>query len=305
VHNSLIKPKRLLPGGTIGVIAPAGKVNQEDLHRGVAYLEKRGYRVILGRHLSKTHRYFAGEDHHRAEDFLGMMQNKEIDAVICARGGSGSARIIPYIDAVASFPPKIFVGCSDITTLLLYLSSGHGFVTFHGPMVAPQIGEGAPNLKGAEAADYLFQVLSGESLTMNVPEMTTLKPGTADGILTGGCLSLICTTIGTPYEIDTHDRILFIEDIAEAPYRIDRMLSFLKMLNKFKDIRGLILGQMPGCQAGQLPALIMEIFSEFDIPILFGFPSGHGDALFTLPIGTPVRINADANTVTMLSPAVS
>ena len=300
----LTKPKRLLPGGTIGVIAPAGKVNQDDLNRGVTYLEKRGYRVVLGRHVEKTHRYFAGEDRDRADDFLEMMQNKEIDAVICARGGSGAARIIPYIDPIHSLPKKIFVGCSDITTLLLYLSSKHRFVTFHGPMVAPQIGDCPSNPKGDEAADYLFRVLSGENVKMCVPEMTALKPGTADGILTGGCLSLICTTIGTPYEMDTRDRILFIEDIGEVPYRIDRMLYFLKMLNKFKDIRGLIFGQMPGCHAERLPEIIMEIFSEFDFPIWFGFPSGHGDSLFTLPIGIPVRIDSNDGALTMLSPAV-
>jgi len=303
VHQPLIQPKRLPPNGTIGVVAPAGKVDQGDLHRGVIYMEKMGYRVILGRHVEKMHRYFAGEDRDRANDFVEMMQNKEVDAVICARGGSGSARIIPYIPPTA-ISPKIFVGCSDITTLLLYLSLKYGFVTFHGPMVAPQIGDCCANPVGVEAADYLFQVLSGETIKMSSSGMTTLKSGVADGILTGGCLSLICTTIGTPYEIDTHDRIVFIEDIAEAPYRIDRMLYFLKTLNKFDNIRGLIFGQMPKCQMEQLPEIILDIFSEFDFPILFGFPAGHGDSLFTLPIGTPVRIDTDTMALIMLSPAV-
>ncbi len=304
MNQSLIKPKHLPIGGTIGVVAPAGKVDLFDLNRGVASLEQSGFKVILGKHLAKSHRYFAGTDRERADDFLEMMQNEAIDAVFCARGGSGSARIIPYIDEV-NFPaghvalaPKIFVGCSDITTLLVYLSQKQGFVTFHGPMVAPSLHISSP-------LENLLKVLSGEKMEMRAPGAIPLKQGCAEGILTGGCLTLLCTTIGTPYEIDTSDRILFIEDIGEAPYKIDRMLNYLKALKKFDPIRGLIVGQMPGCEPDTLPEIIQETLSDFDFPILFSFPSGHGDSLFTLPFGTPVRMDANETTVTLLSPAVS
>ena len=299
MYQSLIKPKRLPMGGTIGVIAPAGKVDLNDLNRGVASLEQAGFKVVLGSHTKKSHRYFAGLDHERADDFLEMMQNETVDAVFCARGGSGSAQIIPYIREVKSLTPKILVGCSDISTLLLYLSQKHRFVTFHGPMVATQFGMSASPLEN------LLKVLSGEQVKMHAPDMMALRPGNADGILTGGCLTLLCTTIGTGYEIETKDKLLLIEDIGEAPYKIERMLNYLKTLKKFDAIRGLIVGQMPGCDPHLLPEIILETLSDFDFPILFDFPSGHGDSLFTLPLGTPIKIDTHTKTITLLSPAVS
>jgi muramoyltetrapeptide carboxypeptidase len=310
MEQSPIKPKRLPPGGTIGVIAPAGKVDLNDLNLGVVSLEQAGFKVILGNHITKTERYFAGADRERADDLFKMMQNESVDAVFCARGGSGSARIIPYIDEIKLhplaevIPPKIFVGCSDITTLLLYLSKKHGFVTFHGPMVATQLGL-TVDVVPPSPLEYLLKVLLGECIEMRAPNLTALKSGRADGILTGGCLTLLCTTIGTDYEMDTKDKLLFVEDIAEAPYRIDRMLNYLKTLKKFDHIRGLIVGQMPDCSPDLLPEMILETLADFDFPILFSFPSGHGDALFTLPFGTPVRMDADEKAVTLLSPAVS
>ena len=297
-NNALIKPKRLSPGGTIGVIAPAGKVALDNLNRGVASLEQAGFQVILGQHLYKSHRYFAGSDGERADDFLSMMQNESVDAVFCARGGSGSARIIPALKKIKSLTPKIFVGCSDISTLLLYLSQRYGFVTFHGPMVATKFGTTISPLEN------LLKVLSGEVVEMRAPDMIRLRPGKADGILTGGCLTLLCTTIGTDYEIETNDKILFIEDIGEAPYKIDRMLNYLKTLKKFDHIRGLIVGQMVDCTPDILPEIVLETLSDFDFPILFSFPSGHGDALFTLPLGIPVQMDANDPAISLLCSAV-
>ncbi|MEK7286273.1 MAG: LD-carboxypeptidase [Nitrospirota bacterium] len=296
------KPRALPAGGTIGVIAPAGRVAEMDaVHRGADVLRALGFKVVLGQHLEKVNRYLAGTDKARSDDFLAMMQDPEIDAVFCARGGYGSSRIIPHIDKVAHLSNKILVGCSDITTLLLYLSEQHRMVTFHGPMVATSFG--SPSYTGDIAG--LIRMLSGEAISMPAPNSIVLKAGHAEGILTGGCLTLICTTIGTPYEIETKNRILFIEDIAEAPYRIDRMLTYLKHLKKFDPIRGLIFGQMPDCQPEALPEMIQEIFADFDFPILFSFPSGHGDAHFTLPLGVPVRMETHPPTVTMLAEAVS
>jgi muramoyltetrapeptide carboxypeptidase len=248
----------------------------------MALLEQRGFKVVPGRYLAKSHRYFAGSDRDRAADFLEMMQNDAVDAIICARGGSGAARILPYLDQ-SPLPAKIVVGLSDITTLLLYLSAKHRLVTFHGPMVATQFGKDPESAVTKQAQENLFQILSGESVSFSSPQVTALKPGQAEGVLIGGCLTLICTTIGTPYEIDTDDRILFIEDINEAPYRIDRMLYYLKTVRKLDKIRGLIVGEMPDCHPHLLPEVILEFFADTDIPILFGFPSGHGEAIFTLP----------------------
>lgn len=299
-RQSIIKPKRLSPGETIGVVAPAGRVEPADLHRGVLRLEQLGFKVIVGRHVEKRHRYLAGKDPDRAADLRSMFEDRDVRAVLCARGGSGTARLLRFLDQ-NRLEPKIFLGCSDVTTLLLYFSRILGWVTFHGPMVATQFGIG-PN----QAMDENFmKVLGGEAVEMSFPGVRTLRPGQAEGILTGGCLTLICTTIGTPYEIETEDKILFIEDIDEAPYRIDRMLSYLKGLGKFDHIRGVVFGQMPRCQPELLPEIIMEIFDDVSAPILFGFPSGHGDAIATLPFGIPVQIDGGTGSLRMLEPAVS
>ncbi len=301
-HEAVIKPRRLLPGATVGVVAPAGRVNLEDLDRGVAEIEKLGLRVLIGDHVTKRHRYLAGSDRERADDFLAMFQNREVSAIFCARGGAGSARIIPYLDlALLARFPKIFVGCSDITTLLLYLSRSLGWVTFHGPMVATQFGKGpTPVLE-----ENFTKILSGEMIQMKFPGVTALRPGMAEGVLSGGCLTLICTTIGTPYEIETENKILFLEDTNEPPYRVDRMLTYLKSLKKFDHVQGILFGQMVSCQAEILPEIILEILNDFRFPIIFGFPSGHGDGTATLPFGISVRLDAKEGTLSMCEPAVS
>jgi len=297
----MIKPPALYPGKTVGVVAPAGRVDLPCLHKGVTWLEKRGLKVILGKHVAQQHRYFAGEDRERAEDFNEMLQNKAIDAVICARGGVGAARIIPFLSStLLSHSPKIFVGSSDITSLLLYMTESLGWVCFHGPMVATQF----CNEPELQLETQFFQILSGELPEMRFDGIKILRPGNANGLLTGGCLTLICTTIGTPYEITTQNKILFIEDVNEAPFRIDRMLSYLKTLGKFEQVRGVIFGQMPQCQAETLPGIILDILKEYTFPILFGFPSGHGDATATLPFGLPVQLDADSGRLRMIEPAV-
>ncbi|MBN4054252.1 LD-carboxypeptidase [Nitrospira defluvii] len=302
-NGSLLKPKALKPGGTVGVVAPAGRVDSKLLHKGVSRLETLGLKVILGKHIEKTSRFFAGTDPERADDLQAMFLNKEVDAVLCARGGVGAARIIPFLDrkALVAQSQKIFVGLSDITSLLLYINKVLGWVCFHGPMVATQFGRERPPC----LEDHFLRVLSGETLEMRYEGMKTIRPDMAEGVLTGGCLTLICTTIGTPYEIDTNNKILFIEDISEAPFRVDRMLSYLKTLGKFKDIRGLIFGQMPQCSPDDLPEIILDIVGDSRIPILFGFPSGHGDGIATLPFGIGIRLDAASGTLTLLEPAVN
>ena len=300
--GSMKKPGRLLPGGRIGVVAPAGRVDLIDLERGVTRLEQLGFKVQVGKHVGKSHRYLAGSDCERAEDFQAMFENKEVQAVLCARGGSGTARILPYLNVSSLLrSQKIFVGCSDITTLLLYLTQSFGWVTFHGPMVATQFGKEPP----PALEENFLRILAGEKIQMRFPGVKALRPGIAEGVLTGGCLTLICTTIGTPYEIVTDDKILFIEDTDEAPYRIDRMLFYLKSLGKFDRVRGVIFGQMPRCQPDLLPEIILDILGEYRFPILFGFPSGHGDATATLPFGISLQLDATAGTVALLEEAVS
>lgn len=299
--TALQKPPALKPGGTVGVVAPAGRVDLHLLHKGVTRIEQLGLNVILGRHLEKQCRYFAGTDQERADDLQGMLLNQEIDAVLCARGGVGAARIIPYLDRnLLKKVPKIFVGSSDITSLLLYFSKLLGWVSFHGPMIATQFGK----LTSPLLEEYFFRLLSGESIEMKFKGVSTIRSGIAEGFLTGGCLTLICTTIGTSYEIDTENKILFIEDINEAPFRIDRMLSYLKSIGKFDHVRGLVFGQMPQCSPEALPEIILDILGEYSLPILFGFPSGHGDSIATLPFGIRVQLDATSGVIKLLESAV-
>ncbi|MFQ5580305.1 MAG: LD-carboxypeptidase [Nitrospiria bacterium] len=296
-----IKPTGLQPGGTIGVVAPAGRVDSNLLQKGISRLEQLGFHVIPGKNVGRQQRYLAGTDRERAEDFQNLILNKEVDAVFCARGGVGTARIIPHLnrDLLTAFP-KIVVGSSDITTLLLYLTASLAWVSFHGPMAATHFGRECP----PALENRLFALLSGKTEEMKFPGVQTLRPGKVDGILTGGCLTLLCTTIGTPFEIKTDNRLLFIEDINEAPYRIDRMLSYLKLLGKFNHVRGIIFGEMPGCRPEDLPEVILDILGEFRGPILFGFPSGHGKGTATLPLGVSMHLDADAGVLRMLEPAV-
>lgn len=299
--KKMIKPPPLLEGGTIGVLAPSGRVNVDHLQQGVEWFRSRGMKVVLGKHLEKAYRYFAGTDQERAEDFQEMFQNSAVDAIVCARGGVGAARIIPQLDPKKlAQSPKIFVGSSDITSLLLYLNVSFDWVTFHGPMVATMFG----NTPSPEMESAFFKLLAGAIPDMRYKNITTLRGGNAEGILTGGCLTLICTSIGTSYEIDTDHKILFIEDINEAPFRIDRMLSYLKSLHKFDRVKGVVFGQMPGCDAEALPEIIDDILGEYNFPILFGFPSGHGDGTATLPFGLPIHLDGNDAKLQILESAV-
>jgi muramoyltetrapeptide carboxypeptidase len=297
----LIKPKRLPPGGTIGVVAPAGRVNLEELHRGILRLEAIGFRVRLSRQAERSFRYMAGTDAERAEALQAMWCDDGIDAIVAARGGVGTARIFPYLDLdLLCQKPKIFVGASDLTSLLLALSARE-CVSFHGPMVATHFAtKSTPELEFA-----FIGTLSGATDTMRFPGVSSLRgEGSVEGRLTGGCLTLVCTSIGTPYEIETDETILFLEDIHEAPYRIDRMLSYLAALGKFDRVRGLIFGEMPGCQPAELPEIICDVLASFRFPIVFGFPSGHGVGTATLPLGISVRLDPLDGSLTPAEPAV-
>jgi muramoyltetrapeptide carboxypeptidase len=303
----MIKPRRLVKGGVIGVISPAGAVSEEELQKGVRRLEGIGFKVRLGGSVLHRLRYLAGPDRERVDDLHRMFADPEVDAIFCARGGSGAGRLIPLLDHdLIAGDPKVFMGCSDVTTLLLYLTNRQGQVAFHGPMVAPNFGRN-PSPKTEE---MMLRLLEGERLTLSDPRVSVLREGRAEGLLTGGCLTLLCTSIGTRYELRTEDCILFIEDTDEAPYKIDRMLSYLKGLGKFDRVRGVVFGEMVRCRfpegsPDRLEQVLMEILGEYDFPILFGFPSGHGDLNLPLPFGVPVRIDAEKKSLTLLESAIS
>jgi muramoyltetrapeptide carboxypeptidase len=303
----LRKPPALRKGDLIGVVAPAGVVKADDLGNGVRRLEELGFRVALGRSLYQSARYLAGRDQDRAADLAEMFANPEVKAVVAARGGYGTSRIIPLLDAkVLARSPKIFVGSSDLTLLLHFLRSACRLVTFHGPMVSPNFGKySSPTTNGE-----FIRILGATTPPgpIDVTGVKVLKGGSGEGVLTGGCLSLVCQTIGTPYEIQTEDAILFLEDINEPPYRIDRMLTYLKQVGKFDGVRAVVFGLMPDCHPSPqelytLEDVIRDVLADLPCPILYDFPSGHGGTNVTLPFG--VRAAVEGATLSILEAPVS
>ena len=301
-RSEMIKPKALKSGDTIGVVAPASPVAKEELLRGIQKLEHMGFRVKYHHRIHRTQGYLAGEDGFRADEINGYLADPEIKALFCARGGYGSLRLLDKLDAEAiKNHPKLFMGYSDITTLLLYLQAQYSLVVFHGPMVGPDFSHRYP----AKPQAHLLQLLgSPEPLgVIEAPGIEILRKGVANGVLTGGCLSLVTLTIGTPWEINTDNKILFLEDIGEDPYKIDRMLSYLKLIGKFDKVQGLVFGRMVGCNPARkrgkgLPGreileIIKELLQDFSIPIIYNFPSGHGGNNYALPFG--VRVTLDGN----------
>lgn len=284
------------PHGKVGVVSPASCVDRAALEAGCEALGKLdGWQVETSPFaLLQGEGAFAGDAHSRAAALMEMWQRDDIEAVICARGGYGSNYLLPLLDFEAlRMMPKAFVGYSDNTSLLLALEKA-GLVSFHGPMVASDFGSGRADVESFRAA------LGGKPLDFNFSAGSPVKAliaGEALGAITGGCLSLVVTSIGTPWEIESAGKILFLEDVAEKPYRIDRMLMHLKQAGKFHGVRGIIFGAMRGCapQAEKeepLENIILRVLGGLGIPIVMGFPSGHVHAgNITLPFGVPAQLH--------------
>jgi muramoyltetrapeptide carboxypeptidase len=303
----LIKPPGLKPGDRIGVVAPAGVVAPQELESGVARLAALGFEVQVGAAVQGPRaRYLAAPDAARAADLSAFLADRTIKAVIAARGGYGSARLIPHLDLERA-QPKVVVGSSDLTVLLAFLQSRLGWVVFHGPMVAPNFGRSPAALTDDSFRRVLFA--PGQAGTIAPPGVRPLRRGRARGRLAGGCLSLLVSTLGTPYEIDTRGALLLIEDINEAPYRLDRMLTQLRHAGKLEQARGVVFGRMVGChpepQAGYaLDAVLVELLGEFAGPVVVDFPAGHGGEQVTLPLGVEATLDADRGALILEEPGV-
>ncbi len=285
----------------MGVVSPAGPVDESDLERDLHLLKTRGFSVHVAPHAHDRHGYLAGKDEDRLTDLHHMFQRPEIKAVFCARGGYGSMRLLERIDYdLIRKNPKIIVGYSDITALLMAIFKKTGLMTFHGPIV-----RGLSSLP-EKVLENLFKILCSEQpVSMNLMEGRPLSRGKAVGPLMGGNLSLICHLLGTPFMPSLDGCILFLEDKGEAPYRLDRMLTHLKLAGSLKGIAGVIAGQFVDCgEPTAIDRLISEQFAPMNIPILTGFPVGHGSDNMTLPLGIPAELDADAMTLTLLESAV-
>ena len=298
------KPPRLAPGARIGVVAPAGCVKPGALQSGVDALSAAGFAVELGANVYGEKGYLAGDAATRAADLVGFFKRKDIDAIFCARGGFGSIQLLPFLSTELSQYPKIFVGYSDVTVLLNWLYQTCGMLTFHGPMVAEDIARGLTD----QGRSFLWRILAGAQRSWTIELGEVVRPGQVNATMMGGCLSMLVTTLGTPYEIETRGKLLFIEDVGERPYRIERMLTQLKMAGKLDYVAGVVFGDFIKCD-GDGPRNVREIIGEFfsraSYPVMMGLSAGHGAENLTLPFGAKMRLDSHTASLELLESPVS
>ncbi|KAI2672576.1 LD-carboxypeptidase [Pseudomonas sp. TNT3] len=296
-HHTLFPHKSVpaLPAqGLIGVIAPAGPARL-DTDKATTWMRARGYSLRVFAGVYETDGYLAGTDDVRLNDLHAAFADSEVDAIICLRGGYGTPRLLDRIDfELLRNNAKPFIGYSDITALHLAISRYAGFVTFHGPLLnADLLGDKQKPTESSFFNMLRGQVKAGSVLAHPVAyPLTTIEPGIAHGRLLGGNLSMIAATMGTPYEIDAEGVILFIEDINEPLYRIDRLLTHLRLAGTLGKLRGVLVGDVAGVDADALARLLKQTFEPLRIPVLAGWRSGHCDPNLTLPMGALVRLDA-------------
>ena len=288
-------PVPALPAeGLIGVIAPAGPAPL-DTDKAITWMRARGYSLRIFPGVYQTDGYLAGSDDVRLNDLHAAFADSEVDAIICLRGGYGTPRILDRIDfQLLQNHAKPFIGYSDITALHLAISRYAGFVTFHGPLLNADLLGGKQKPTESSFFNLLRgQVKTGSVLTHPVAwPLTTIEPGIAHGRLLGGNLAMIAAMMGTPYEMEAEGVILFIEDINEPLYRIDRLLTQLRLAGTLHKLRGVLVGDVAGVDVATLERLLKQTFAPLRIPVLSGWRSGHCDPNLTLPMGALVRLDA-------------
>ncbi|MFO1446462.1 LD-carboxypeptidase [Bacillus sp. Bva_UNVM-123] len=302
----LVKPKRLKKGDTVGIIAPASPPNQENLQRSFAFLEELGLKIKVGNHVYAQYGYLAGSDQDRLADLHMMFSDREVKAIICAGGGYGTGRIASQIDyALIKRNPKIFWGYSDITFLHTAIRQKAGLVTFHGPMLASDIGKVDVDPLSKECFKQLFEPMFIE-YTNEISPLEALIDGNVIGEVTGGNLTLLASSIGTSYELDTKGKLLLIEDINEEPRSIDRMLNQLHMAGKLTDAAGFIIGDFNNCVPERELSLSLDEVIEHYIflankPALKGFKIGHCSPHISIPLGVKAELNTEEKLLTIES----
>ncbi len=317
-----LKPPPLQPGDTVGIVAPASSIKPAALEAGCAALRRMGYKPFYFDSIFERDLYFAGSAARRAREMEEMFERDEVRAIICARGGYGSNYLLQMLDfEKIRANPKIFVGYSDLTSLMTYLLDSVGLITFHGPMVTKDFA----NADGVDVNSWKHALNGSSEWNPEFDaDVESLVEGSADGILYGGCLSILVASLGTPYEIETAGTILFLEDVAAKPYQIDRMLMQLKLAGKLAGVRGIIFGEMLDCVQNQssqrqhsqgqnrlgqnrlgqnklgqnkdqsytLEEIMQRIVGGLGVPVAYGVRSGHvSRGNITLPFGVRASLN--------------
>jgi muramoyltetrapeptide carboxypeptidase len=296
VTTSVIKPRALQPGATLAILSPASTPKPDLVHRGIARLHSLGYKTVLGAHaLDSEPLYYAGTLEDRLNDLHAAFADSSIDGIICTRGGWGSAELLAHLDAaLICANPKIFIGYSDHTSLHCWLHNAANLVTFYGPMAAADFSR----VDGVDIASWEHNFGGDGSWSLGSADgLRILRPGIADGQLTGGCLSIFTEALGTPYapRIESTS-ILFLEDIGTKPYQWDRMLLHLRYSGLLQRVSGIVFGDMRQCvstdEADFLDRVILHALRDFDGPIAVGLRSGHvGFSNITLPLGIAAKLD--------------
>jgi len=293
--RQLVKPPALRRGDRIGIIAPASNIKRTELEAGSEALRRAGYEPFYLDSILDRDLYFAGPVPRRVRELEEMFVRDDIRGVLCARGGYGANSLLNQLDlSKIKANPKIFIGYSDVTSLLTYFLDDAGLITFHGPMAAKDWShENGVDVASWESA--LSQTAAWE-IKLN-DGVIALADGEAEGTLYGGCLSLLVASLGTPYDIKTAGTILFVEDIAAKPYQVDRMLMQLKLGGYLKNVRGIVFGEMVDCiqsanQDYTLQNVITRIVSDLNVPVAYGVKSGHvSSSNITLPLGVRAALS--------------
>ena len=328
----IIKPPRLKPGDTIGLVTPATYLTDEQLRTAIDHMAAFGFTVRYTDNMLVRKGYLGGTDQQRADDINRFFADDSIDGIICGRGGYGSQRILPLLDyELIRQHPKVFMGYSDITAMLYALYGQAGLVCFHGPMGTSDYNDFTTqyfrDVVMEPPATLTYENPTPEPVVPTteedtpVPEdapaepvvvpLTTLVPGQAEGALIGGNLSLVASLVGTNYDLDMRDKLVFLEDVGEAPYRLDRMFTQLLLApDKLPVAAGIVLGVFNDCEAKNedtslsLTQVLYDRLGGLGIPVLYGLSFGHIQQNATLPFGIRARLDADQKTLTLLEKAV-
>jgi muramoyltetrapeptide carboxypeptidase len=320
IPGQVIKPHRLQPGDTIGIIAPGSYITEKELSDSEENLKKLGFNVFYTKNILAKYGYLAGTDNQRAADVHEMFSNKDIKGIICARGGYGCARLLPLLNyKLIENNPKVICGYSDVTALLYGIYSQTGLVCFHGP-----VGISTYNDYSTECFNRVlvnpenrevFHSMPEENLTENY-RLKVIAGGKCRGITAGGNLSIVTSMAGTPYDIDTDGKIVFLEETGEEPYRIDRMLTQLLQSGKLNKAAGVVMGIFSKCEpkvkegeADNAESFtLMEVLADrlggLNIPVIYGMSFGHVTNKMTIPVGIEMELDTADASLTLAEPAV-
>ena len=307
--------KRLKKGDTIGIVTPAGVITEKQLNQTVEKIEELGYKAYYEKTVLSEYGYFAGTDQERADELMQMFTNKNIDAIMCARGGYGAIRILDLLDyEQIKVNPKILIGYSDITALLTSIYENTGLIGFHGPLgissyndyTLESFDDILVNPKNHYKYPYQREVDSIEN-----PEFDfyTINEGKAEGELIGGNMSVLVSMIGSKFETDFENKIVFLEEIDEKTYKVDRMLTQLLQASNLHKAAGIVLGIFADCNVNDAPTFtlketLIQLLAPLNIPTVYGFPFGHVSNKMTIPTGVLAKLNADKKTLKLTEKAV-